>query len=204
MKRVREVLPIVLASASPRRSELLASVGIACEIDSAGIDETARSGEAPVAHARRLAREKARAVAVRRPGRIVLGADTIVIDTGGRILGKPRSRAEAVRYLLALAGRGHRVVTAVAAISAEGRAFVGSSTTLVRFRTFGPATARAYAATGECDDKAGAYAIQGIGALLVERIDGNFSNVVGLPIPLAVTLLGRAGAILPAVARRER
>jgi septum formation protein len=193
-------LPILLASASPRRRELLASVGIRHDTAAAEIDESPRPGESPVPHARRLAREKAAAVAARAPGRIVLAADTIVVAPDGSILGKPRSRAEAVRFLLALAGRSHRVVTAVAVRSATGRTFDGSTTTIVRFLPYGPASARAYAATGECDDKAGAYAIQGIGALLVDRIDGNFPNVVGLPIPLAIRLLRRAGAKLPAVA----
>lgn len=202
-------LPILLASASPRRRELLAQAGIPHDVAPAHIDETPRPGERPVPHARRLAREKARTVAAKWPDRFVLAADTIVVGPAGTILGKPGSRAEAVRFLLALAGRTHRVVTAVAVAPAGGAAaLVGSATTLVRFRPFGPAVARAYAATGECDDKAGAYALQGLGALLVERIDGNSSNVVGLPIPLAIDLLARAGAPLPGLAgvagRRSR
>lgn len=193
-------LPLLLASASPRRRELLAQAGIPHDVMPAHIDETPRPGERPVPHARRLAREKAQVVAAKMPGRFVLAADTIVVDDDDAILGKPRSRAEAVRFLLALAGRTHRVVTAVAVASPGGVPLVGIASTLVRFRPFGPAVARSYAATGECDDKAGAYAIQGIGALLVERIDGNFSNVVGLPIPLVVDLLARSGAPLPGLA----
>jgi len=142
---------------------------------------------------------------MRRPGRFVLAADTIVVAPSGKIFGKPENRIEAVRFLRSLAGKTHTVTTAVAVAvpggqnggkgsTAKFRIFAGLSSTRVTFRAFDFAAARGYAATGECDDKAGAYAIQGIGALLVRRINGNFSNVVGLPIPLTVDLLVKAGA----------
>jgi len=190
---------LVLASGSPRRRELLASIGLVPEVVAAEIDERWRGGEAPRRHAARLAREKA--AATRRllatDEVVVLAADTIVVDPDGKVLGKPKDRAEAVRFLLRLGGRTHRVLTAVEVVAPAGRRAAGVATTSVRFRPVSRAAAVAYAATGEPDDKAGAYAIQGIGSLFVAGIRGNFSNVVGLPLPLAVDLLARVGAPLP-------
>ncbi len=182
-------VPIVLASSSPRRRQLLELLGLRPEIVPADIDETWRNGEAPAAHAERLAREKARAAA--RDGAAVVGADTIVV-IGGEILGKPRDGAEAQAMLRQLAGREHEVFTAVAV--AYGSAFAsGVSRTLVRFRALDDASIAAYVATGEPMDKAGAYGIQGYGAVLVERIDGDYFTVMGLGLGLLVELLGKVG-----------
>ena len=187
---------VVLASASPRRRELLGSLGIPIEIAPADVDETPRRGEAPAATALRLAREKAAVVAARMPGRIVLAADTVVVDPAGKLLGKPRDRKDAGRFLARLSGASHRVVTGVA-VAVGGKLRASRATTIVVFRELDRRAIAAYAATGEGDDKAGAYAIQGQGALLATRISGSFTNVVGLPVGLAVRLLGEAGAVLP-------
>jgi septum formation protein len=186
--RPRQV-PIVLASASPRRRELLGLLGLTPEIVPSDIDETWRNGEAPAAHAERLAREKAAAAA--RDGAAVVGADTIVV-IGGEILGKPRDEAEARAMLGRLSGREHEVYTAVA-VAHGGALASGVSRTLVRFRALDDAIIAAYVATGEPMDKAGAYGIQGYGAVLVERIDGDYFTVMGLGLGLLVELLGRVG-----------
>jgi septum formation protein len=141
----------------------------------------------------RLARAKAEDVAARVERGLILGADTIVVCEGFRF-GKPRDGAEAQDMLLRLAGRTHQVITGVAVVEAgTGRAEVDAATTAVRLRAFDTAEAAAYVATGEPLDKAGAYAIQGRGALLVEGIEGDYSNVVGLPLPTLVMLLRRFG-----------
>lgn len=137
-------------------------------------------GEAPAEAVMRLAAEKGRAVAREWPGHIVVAADTVV-TLDGRILGKPRDRAEALAMLQTLAGRTHRVMTGLA-LFFEDRCLVCSETTEVSFRTLSDEELRAYVATGECDDKAGAYGIQGKGALLVASIRGCYFNVVGLPL----------------------
>jgi septum formation protein len=188
-----EPLPeIILASASPRRAALLTQVGLPFRVQISALGEDGEAclpGEAPEAHARRLAEAKARDVA-REAGRgIVIGADTIVVNDG-TILGKPRDAAEARTFLLGLAGRTHRVITAVAVIDAcSGRSMVAAGTTQVRMRPFGPEEADAYLRTGEPLDKAGAYAIQGHGALLVEGVHGDYFTVVGLPLVLLADLL---------------
>ena len=182
---------LVLASASPRRRELLAQLGLSAEVMPPDVDETYPEGEEPATHAERLAREKAEWVAVRVPGAWVVGGDTVVVD-GARLLGKPGSEEEAVAMLLTLAGREHEVLSAVAlagggpTLSAVGRA-------RVRFRDFGADLARAYAATGEPMDKAGAYGIQGLGAALVDGIDGDYYTVVGFPITRFLGLLEQRG-----------
>ena len=182
-------VPVVLASASPRRRQLLGLLGIEAEIAPSNIDETWRNGEAPAAHAERLAREKA--AAVERAGAAVVGADTIVV-IGGEILGKPRDEAEARAMLRRLAGRGHDVFTAVA-VAWRGAVVSGTQRTAVWFRPMDEATIAAYVATGEPLDKAGAYGIQGYGAVLVERIEGDYFTVMGLGLGLLVELLGRLG-----------
>jgi len=182
-------VPVVLASASPRRRQLLGLLGIEAEIAPSNIDETWRNGEAPAAHAERLAREKA--AAVERAGAAVVGADTIVV-IGGEILGKPRDAAEARAMLRRLAGRGHDVFTAVA-VAWRGAVVSGTQRTAVWFRPMDEATIAAYVATGEPLDKAGAYGIQGYGAVLVERIEGDYFTVMGLGLGLLVELLGRLG-----------
>jgi len=185
----RRGVPVVLASESPRRRQLLELLGLSCEVLPAHLDETWRNGEAPAAHAERLAREKAAARA--RPDAVAIGADTIVV-IDGEILGKPRDVAEAATMLRQLSGREHEVFTGVAVVYG-GRTASGAARTLVRFRPLDDATIRAYLATGEPMDKAGAYGIQGYGAVLVERIEGDYFTVMGLGLVLLTDLLGRVG-----------
>jgi len=187
---------IVLASASPRRAALLRQIGLAFRIHPSALDEDGEAphvGEPPEAYASRLAVAKAMEVADRLRRGLVIGADTVVI-CDERVLGKPRDRAEAQASLLFLAGRTHRVITGVAVVEAEtSRAEVGTAATSVRMRAFDAEEAARYVASGEPLDKAGAYGIQGRGALLVEEIQGDYFNVVGLPLVLLATLLGRFG-----------
>lgn len=179
-------LDLVLASESPRRASLLREIGLRFRTAAPRVPESALAGETPESHVARLAAEKARSVAARigpaTDATIVLAADTEVV-LGEAVLGKPASTEEAVAMLLRLAGREHRVITAVHLIRAAlGREASVTVSTTVRFARFGEAEARRYAATGEPADKAGAYGIQGRGALLVEAIEGSWSNVVGLPL----------------------
>ncbi|MFQ5549749.1 MAG: Maf family protein [Gemmatimonadales bacterium] len=178
---------IVLASSSPRRARLMEMMGIAFEVETAAIEETIGSDEAPVDAARRLAGEKVDAVARRRPDRVVLAADTIVV-LDGTILGKPDSEQHAVEMLQQLEGREHLVITAVAVRKGAVRRVVHDETT-VRFRSCDDELLRRYVATGEPLDKAGAYGIQGYGAVLVERIEGDYFSVMGLPVRLVIDLL---------------
>ena len=203
---------IVLASASPRRQELLRSAGIPFTVQPAEIDETPHQGESPRHCAARLAREKALYVFKSRPGEWVLGADTIVVIDEA-ILGKPRDENDAARMLRLLSGRTHRVITGVclggdkvvsgrsaAASDAqplnteerERRTWVEdarSETTLVTMGDLSDAEIRSYVATGEPMDKAGAYAIQGIASRWIPRVEGDYSNVVGLPLALVYRML---------------
>jgi septum formation protein len=182
---------LILASASPRRADLLRRLGLEPEIVPAHVDEAYLPGESPEAHVERLARLKAETVARNAPGALVVGGDTVVV-LDGRILGKPEDDDAAVSMLLSLSGRTHQVHTGVALAGPHGTVgAVGRAE--VRFRDFGPAEARAYTATEEPRDKAGAYGIQGMGAALVAEIRGDYYGVVGLPIGLLVDLLGRAG-----------
>ncbi|MBI2381587.1 MAG: septum formation inhibitor Maf [Gammaproteobacteria bacterium] len=183
---------IYLASGSPRRRELLAQIGVEHAVIRADIDETPLPDEAPEAYVLRLAEAKARAGwAVSAQDRPVLGADTsVVLD--GRILGKPADEAEAVAMLLALAGREHEVMTAVAVVRGE-RCESALSVTRVAFLPLAADAAREYWASGEPADKAGAYGIQGLGALFVEAIHGSYSGVVGLPLTETGELLRRCG-----------
>jgi len=183
---------IILASQSPRRTALLTMLGIVHTVDPADIDETPIAGEIPEGLAVRLARTKALDVAARHPGHLVVGADTVVV-LDGELLGKPESPAEAEAMLARLAGREHRVITAVA-VARDDTAWDRTDTTRVWFRPLDAATIRNYVATGEPLDKAGAYGLQGFGALLVERIDGDCFGVIGLPIRLVADLLAEAGA----------
>ncbi len=161
------------------------------EVDASGIEEVVAPGEAPRDYVRRVALEKAEAVAARRPGTIVLAADTeVVLD--GEVFGKPADAAEALTMLERLQGRTHQVLTAVAA-GRDGRFESALDETLVTFRPADHGTLAAYVATGEPLDKAGAYAAQGLGAPLIERIEGDFFGVMGLPLRLAIDLLGRFG-----------
>jgi septum formation protein len=183
---------VILASGSPRRRDLLRMVGIDHEVISADIDESYLPGEPPIAHAERLAREKGRVVAERHPEALVLSADTIVV-IDGEVLGKPVSEEEAVRMLRRLSGRTHTVFTAVA-VTWHGRTDSSVEAVTVTFRPMSDALIRAYVATGEPMDKAGAYGIQGYGATLVERIDGDFFAVMGLAIGGLIELVRQAGA----------
>jgi septum formation protein len=182
-------VPIVLASGSPRRRDLLALLGLTFEVAAADVDETWRNGEPPEAHAERLAREKAEAV--RRPGAVTVAADTIVV-VDGTILGKPADAAGARAMLARLAGRDHVVHTAIAVAYGERRAAAVVSTR-VWFRPLDAGTIAAYVATGEPLDKAGAYGIQGCGAVLVDRIEGDYFTVMGLGLARLVDLLGAVG-----------
>ena len=173
---------ILLASASPRRADLLRMLGLEFTTVPAAIDETPRDGEPPGDLAARLAREKALAVAAPDRPAVIIAADTIVV-ADGRILGKPRDAREARRFVGLLAGRVHEVVTAVAvrAIPEEEMA-VETAVSRVTFAPMTDAEVDWYAATGEGMDKAGAYALQGIGALFVTAVDGSYTNVIGLPL----------------------
>jgi septum formation protein len=183
--------PIVLASASPRRRELLAMLGIPFRVAVPDVDETPRASELPEAYVTRLAREKARAVAAREPRAVVLAADTTVV-LRGRMFGKPATPEEAAAMLRRLQGRRHQVLTAVA-VARDGRVEHALDATDVTFRRASDEEIASYVATGEPLDKAGGYAIQGKGAALVEGIRGDFFGVMGLPLRLALALLERFG-----------
>jgi septum formation protein len=183
----------VLASASPRRRELLNLIGIAHEVLPANIDETARPREAPRRHAERLAREKATAIATRDPDLITIGADTLVV-VNRKVLGKPADVDEAVHMLGLLSGREHTVITAVA-VSRGKKLRSAIEEVRVRFRRLRDDEIDAYIATGEPMDKAGAYGIQGFGATIVERIEGDYFAVMGLPLGRLVGLLRDVGVI---------
>ena len=180
---------LLLASASPRRAQLLTAAGIRFEVQPAEVDETPRPGEHPADYVRRLAREKAAAVASRNPGRLVLGADTtVVID--GRILAKAEDPAEARAMLAQLAGRAHQVLTGVALLG-PGILEVEVATTTVEFAPMTSEDIEQYVAADEWRDKAGAYGIQGRAGRFVTRLEGAYTNVVGLPVSLVYHLLMR-------------
>lgn len=181
---------LYLASASPRRSELLTQIGVAFTTRIVPIDETPQPGEAPAAYVERLARAKAAAVLDSLPEReraVVLGSDTAVV-LDGRILGKPLDRDDAVATLTALSGREHQVLTAVALISDE-RSSARVVTSSVRFKALEQTQIEAYWATGEPRDKAGSYGIQGLAAVFVSQMQGSYSAVVGLPLCETAELL---------------
>ena len=193
--RERATGSLVLASASPRRRELLAKAGAAFRVLPAEIDEAPLPGETAEALVRRLAREKAGTVASRlgRAPHWVLGADTVVV-VGDDILGKPADAEHAEQLLGRLLGRTHRVVTGVAVVAtATGQTHSRVVTSRVTMRPADAAEIRAYVATGEPLDKAGAYALQGLGRSFVERVEGSESNVIGLPLAETAELLERAG-----------
>jgi len=180
---------VVLASQSPRRRELLALIGIAHEVRPANIDETYLPGEKPRAHAERLARGKAAAIASE--GTVTIGSDTIVV-VDGDVLGKPRDEDDAARMLRRLSGRSHVVMTGVA-VDWNGRLESAVEEVGVTFRQLDDREIAAYIATHEPMDKAGAYGIQGFGATIVERVDGDYFAVMGLPLNRTVRLLERLG-----------
>jgi septum formation protein len=205
---------LLLASASPRRSDLLKAAGIGFDVLPVNVDETPLAQESPEAHVRRLAEEKARVASQTRPGAVVLGADTVVV-VDDRILGKPRDAADAAEMLRALSGRAHEVLTGVAVIRPAGRAglkperggdgpptsgaasvapttppaAIGVACTRVWFSSLSDDEIDWYVRSGEPMDKAGAYAIQGLASRFIDRIDGSYSNVVGLPVALVYRLL---------------
>lgn len=198
---------LVLASASPRRQELLRNAGIRFTVQPADIDETPLAGERPRDCAERLAREKARAVFRNHPRNHVLGADTIVV-VDGMILGKPTDANDAMRMLRLLSGRTHAVITGVCLVgpiasrqelrTENGELRTGfersaSETTYVTMSKISDDEIRDYVASGEPMDKAGAYAIQGMASRWIPRIEGDYSNVVGLPVPLVYTMLREQG-----------
>jgi septum formation protein len=182
---------VILASASPRRRELLALVGIPHVVEPADIDESYRDGEEAAEHAERLAREKAATIAARNAEAVVVAADTIVV-IDGLVLGKPRDEADAERMLAMLAGQTHVVLTAVA-VAHGARMRSGVESVRVTFRPLTRARIRAYIGTREPMDKAGSYGIQGYGATLVERIDGDYFAVMGLALARMVDLLEELG-----------
>jgi septum formation protein len=185
--------PLVLASASPRRVELLRQIGIEPDrIDPATIDESMLAGEAPAAHALRLAAAKARAVMPRHPGAYLLAADTVVA-CGRRVLPKPEDEATAGKCLALLSGRRHRVHSGVALATPDGRLALRRVDSRVAFKRLSPAEIAAYLATGEWRGKAGGYAIQGHAAALVSWVCGSYSNVVGLPLFETAQLLAGRG-----------
>ena len=199
---------LVLASASPRRQELLRNVGISFAVQVADVDETPLPGEGARDCAERLAREKALKVWRARPQDVVLGADTVVV-VDGTILGKPADGDDAARMLRMLSGREHRVITGVclvrAVVSGQGSSSKvkapareelksASETTVVTMSEISEREIRDYVATGEPMDKAGAYAIQGIASRWIPRIEGDYSNVVGLPVALVYRMLRKDGS----------
>jgi len=197
---------LVLASASPRRQELLRAAGISFTVQPADVDETPQAGESPEGCAERLAREKAMAVWRTRPQDVVLGADTVVV-VDHELLGKPTDAADAVRMLRRLSGREHRVITGVCLVRAVAgsnpvparardggpRVKVGHESTLVAMQAISDEEIGDYVASGEPMDKAGAYAIQGIASRWIPRIVGDYGNVVGLPVALVYRMLRDKG-----------
>lgn len=184
---------LVLASTSPRRQELLRNAGIAFEVQPAHIPEDPLPGEGAKECAERLAREKALAVARQRPRDWVLAADTVVV-VDNQILGKPADAADAARMLRMLSGRTHQVITGVCLV-VSGQWSLASETTLVTMSQISDHDISDYVASGEPMDKAGAYAIQGIASRWIPRIDGDYSNVVGLPVALVCRMLQEHGAV---------
>jgi nucleoside triphosphate pyrophosphatase len=199
-------MKLILASASPCRAQILRDAGIRFEIAQAHVSERQKRGEGAVRMTRRLAQAKARAI-VRKLGKrplqaIVIGADTIV-EVNGELFGKPRSSEEARRMLRKLSGKSHRVITSVAVMRVSDRAeAIATESTRVRFAPLNANEIAEYVATGEPVDKAGAYAVQGIGGRFIERIEGCYFNVVGLPLARLYQMLIDLGW-KPAVSRRK-
>ena len=171
---------IILASGSPRRRALLHDLGLEFEVYKPDVDESHSPDENPETLCARLSRLKAEAGAQKFQDALVIAADTIVV-IDGKILGKPVNREDAVKMLAALQGREHEVLTGLS-VCMNGRVLTHAEHTRVKFRPLSDAEIRAYVSTGECDDKAGAYAVQGKGSLLVEGLQGDYFNVVGLPV----------------------
>jgi septum formation protein len=186
---------LILASASPRRQELLASAGVSFEVMAGEVDERTREGESPEDYVKRLAYDKAAGVAERHRHRWVLAADTIVVIDGS-ILGKPKDLPEAREMLGRLSGREHRVITGYCILrSSSGKTREGRVITRVRFKSLSPEEIQCYLDTGEPFDKAGAYAVQGKAAFMVKEISGSYTNVVGLPLCEVIEDLEELGAV---------
>lgn len=184
---------IILASASPRRADLLRTIGVEFEVAPSQVQERPHNDEAPPDYITRIARAKVIAVARKRESGLVIGADTIVV-LDGNVLGKPRDEDDAEQMLRRLSGRWHAVMTGVALYDIATRREVADyDKTLVRFAQLTDKEIEWYSRSGEPLDKAGAYAIQGLGSLFIEEIAGNYFNVVGLPIPLVYRLSRRLG-----------
>jgi septum formation protein len=192
---------LLLASASPRRAGLLTAAGFSFDVVPADVDEQLLPGEDPEAHVLRLARAKVWAVTSTEPDSVILGADTVVI-VDGEILGKPADDQQAASMLRRLSGRSHQVLTGVVVRRGE-REESGVERTSVRFLPLSDQEIAWYISTGEARDKAGAYGAQGLASRFVERIDGSYTNVVGLPVPLVCRLLDSLGE-LPGWQRDER
>jgi septum formation protein len=186
---------LILASASPRRAELLTAAGIPFDVRPANVDERIHDGEDAGSYACRVAAEKARAVHAVSDGRPVLAADTVVV-VDGQTLGKPADTDDAKRMLRMLSGRAHEVVTAVVLAKDPVPLLTGTEVTTVEFTLLSKSEIEWYVATGEPSDKAGAYAIQGLASRFVTRIEGSYSNVVGLPVALVYAMCSRAGILL--------
>jgi septum formation protein len=182
---------LVLASNTPRRRELLHAAGFEFDVAAIDVDETRGEGEPAERYVERLAQTKARAAVRRGPDLVVVGADTVVV-VGGEVLGKPRDTADAARMLRRLSGRSHEVLTGVA-VARRGQMLSRVERTSVWFVRVSDAEIAWYLASGEPMDKAGAYAIQGRASRFIPRIDGSYSNVVGLPMAAVVELLEKAG-----------
>ena len=175
-------MSLVLASRSPRRAILLRDAGYDIEVRPADVDERRRDDETPRAHVARLAAAKSAVVAARHPGRVVIGADTVVV-IDETVLGKPTDRTDAARMLARLAGRTHTVLTGVA-VTRDDTVLKAVEATDVTFVALDALRIAWYVDTGESDDKAGSYGVQGVGSRFIERIDGSYTNVVGLPMTL--------------------
>ena len=181
---------LILASQSPRRRELLGLTGLDFIVRVADIDETMDPGKAPFEEVARVSRAKAEAVA-RKPGDVVIAADTIVV-CGNEVLGKPHSEADAFRMLKLLSGRSHEVMTGMTVLR-DGEAITHTEVTKIHFRNLSDAEIRAYIASGEPMDKAGAYGIQGGAALFADQMEGDYSNVMGLPVCRLAMILRSLG-----------
>ncbi len=198
------VQPLILASGSPRRRELLARLGIEFSVAVPEVDESLLADEDEREYVLRLARLKGEAVGLRHPSSWVVAADTVVI-VDGQLLTKPDTEAQAVNMLMQLSGREHQVRTGYCLYHSE-RSFcrIDSVMSTVRFKSFGLDWARSYVQTGEPMDKAGGYGIQDRGGVLVEAVDGSYSNVVGLPLAELLELLCSQGVVIPAAAQSSK
>ena len=186
---------IILASASPRRRELLKHLGLTFEVIPSKIEEDVKDGEEPCEHVLRLARLKAQEIARDQDSAVIIGADTIVV-LGGEILGKPKDEEEAFAMLSQMSGRVHRVFTGFCVLDAsDGSEYSEAVESKVRFKHLTPEEIRGYIKTGEPMDKAGAYAVQGRGSYMIKEIQGSYTNVVGLPLCELFEVLSRVKVI---------